>query len=138
MNRSPADSRRGGVSVIALACLAVVAALALAVIRGAVVVRGALRGERSARQVECLLDATAAWTAAQLEAGRDPTSLHGMPAAEIVGTADAAVDITTAAAAPGSWRVRIVVTYPSHGPHLVRRTREMTVVTSRPPQESLP
>lgn len=138
MTPASAAAKRGSVSVLALACLAVVASLALVVVRGAILGRGSLRSERSARQVECLLDAAAAWAEVQLEAGRDPAALRGIPAAEIVGTSDAALEI---AATPvgGSWRLRIVATYPLHGPHLVRRTRETTVVvTARPPQESLP
>ena len=139
MTPASAAAKRGSVSVLALACLAVVASLALVVVRGAILGRGSLRSERSARQVECLLDAAAAWAEVQLEAGRDPASLRGIPAAEIVGTSDAALEIAATPAAAGSWRLRIVATYPSHGPHLVRRTRETTaVVTTRPPQESLP
>jgi len=99
---------------------------------------GSLDTLQSNERVFAITDAAAAWADAFWAKDTEAWSQSLPLALPQDRKTEAALEI---AATPvgGSWRLRIVATYPLHGPHLVRRTREMTVVvTARPPQESLP
>lgn len=130
MNTAVVPARRGAVMFVALAALATVAAIAAAMLSGALAGRRHLRTERDSLQVEQLLALAARDAEARFAAGRPLAEARVLPAAAIVGVGSAR--ITTLATPGGAGAVRVVVEYPLEGPVTIRRTREL-VVPSREP-----
>lgn len=133
MHRNPnSPERRGAVMIMALAALAIAGLIAAAMIRGAILARRGLRGEHAARQVETLLDAATARARARLAAGRPVAETLDLGPADMGGAGSALVVVTAAPAGDRGLRVRIVADYPREGPVPVRRTREILVTSSSP------
>lgn len=138
---SACTRRRGSVMVMALACMAVAAAIALSMLRAATTSHRSLRAERHLRQVECLLTAATAKAHARLATGGpeaadevlllEPESLTG------VGSARVTLAREPDAASPA---IRVVVEYPLEGPVTIRRSRTILhpSVTSTPSEEPRP
>ena len=129
--QAPPPARRGVVMFMALATLAVVAAIAAAMLQGAVVARRQLRSERDLIQVECLLDHAAARALAGSAVVSGTLSL---PVEAIVGSASARITTSPVTGAAGGPAVRLVVEYPLEGPVTIRRTREVPL----PPSTATP
>jgi len=130
---------------MALVCMAVSLALAMAMLRNTGMNRRALRTERDLRQVECLLAAAADLGQRRLAAGADLDEVIMLPPAELTGSAR----ITLAPVASPGGSLQIVVEYPLEGPLTIRRSRTIMPVafssgpvpplsSATPVQESLP
>jgi type II secretory pathway pseudopilin PulG len=132
MTRHAVLPRRGAMMFVALAALATVAAIAAAMLSGALAGRRQLRAERDSLQVEQLLDLATREARARGAAGHGADGMRVVPADAIVGSGSAR--ITTTVAPGGDGAVRVVVEYPLEGPVTIRRTREVTVpVPARSP-----
>jgi hypothetical protein len=124
--------RRGAVMFVALAALATVAAIAAAMLQGAITGRRHLRTERDSLQVEQLLALAARDAEARCAARQPLDEVRLVPAEAIVGVGAARITAAAAAAPGGDRVVRLVVEYPLEGPVTIRRSREI-VVPSREP-----
>jgi len=122
--------RRGAVMFVALAALATVAAIAAAMLSGALAGRRHLRTERDSLQVEQLLALAARDAGARRASGRPLAEARLLPAEAIIGTGSARITTTVEPGDAGA--VRVVVEYPLEGPVTIRRSREI-VVPSREP-----
>jgi hypothetical protein len=134
--------RRGSVMVMALACMAVAAAIALSMLRAATTSHRSLRTERHLRQVECLL--AAATTAAHAKlATAGPTAATNdvilLEPASLTGVGSARITLARERdAAPPA--ITVVVEYPLEGPVTIRRSRTVShpSVPARTPEEPRP
>ena len=139
MTRSPRPSdREGAVMFVALATLAIVAAIAAAMLQGAVIARRHLRGERDMLQVEYLLDVATARATAQAGSGGAESTVAEVASDAIVGSGSARITTTVAPGATGGRRVAVVVEYPLEGPVTVRRRRDVVLPPSEAPPPSTP
>ena len=129
--------RRGGVMVMALACMGVAIAIGLTMLRSTTTVHRSLRTERHLRQVERMLVAAAERATLQLAAGEPADELTLLEPAAITGTGSARVTLTSD---PATASLQIVVEYPLEGPVTVRRSRTvfLSSVQTISPEESLP
>jgi len=140
-SRDPAR-RRGSVMVMALACMAVAAAIALSMLRAATTSHRSLRTERHLRQVECLLAAAMATAHARLATGGPEAAVDEvilLEAASLTGVGSARVTLARDADAPPP-AIRVVVEYPLEGPVTIRRSRTVLhpSVASKTPKEPQP
>jgi hypothetical protein len=126
--------RRGSVMVLALACMALAAAIALSMLRAATMSHRLLRTERHLRQVECLLTAATATVHTRLAAGGpeavDEVILLEADSLTGVGSARITLAHEQDATPPA---IRVVVEYPLEGPVTIRRSRCVSHPSSASP-----
>ncbi|MEI6637186.1 MAG: hypothetical protein WCO99_11525, partial [Planctomycetota bacterium] len=133
--------RRGSVMVLALACLAVAAAIALSMLRAATMSHRSLRTERHLRQVEYLLSAATATAHARLATG-GPEAVDEvilLQANSLTGVGSARITLAHEQdATPPA--IRVVVEYPLEGPVTIRRSRCVShpSIASTSPEELTP
>lgn len=128
---SARGSRRGGVVLIVVACLATFSLIALAMLRGSLASRGQLRSERHLRQADALLDAAVARASSRVTSGSvsaadDLDETLEVAAAEILGTGSAKLTLD-ASGGEGGWQLEVVCEYPVGDTRAVRRRRTVTL-----------
>ena len=130
--------RRGGVMVVAVACMAVAAAIGLAMLRSATATRHHLRHEQHLRQVERLLVAAEDLARARHASGEEVNGDVELTPQQLTGGGSARINIACAPDDPRA--VEIVVSYPLEGPLTIRRSRYLWISppTQPSPEESLP
>ena len=132
------EPRRGGVMVVAVACMAVAAAIGLAMLRSATATSHHLRHERQLRQVERLLVAAEDLARARHASGEEVDGDAELTPQQLTGAGSAHISIARNPDDPQG--VHVVVTYPLEGPLTIRRSRNLRISPhSQPsPEESLP
>lgn len=139
MTRSPRPSdRKGAVMFVALATLAIVAAIAAAMLQGAVIARRHLRAERDILQVDYLLDMALTGATVRAGSGDAESTVAEVASDAIVGSGSARITSMVEPAASGGWRVAVVVEYPLEGPVTVRRRRDVVLPPAEAPPPSTP
>jgi type II secretory pathway pseudopilin PulG len=124
------QARRGGVMILTLACLAVAAAIGLAMLRSATVSHRQLRQEQQLRQVERLLMAAGDVARSRQAAGQAIDDVIQLTTGDLADSGSARVVLTVDP--DDATAAQVVVEYPLEGPLTVRRSRTISLASPSP------